>query len=251
MRLFHATLLCMSVLLLCAENSLHAEADSPCRIDDHENHSFVVCEFDLRHFDLKLFWKKPDGEVYGSLQNIPHSNKSNNNTLVFAMNGGMYRPDRSPVGLYIENGRMLQAADTASGSGNFYLKPNGIFFVSGNAAGILETGRFLQQHLHVDTATQSGPMLVIGGRIHPKFLSDATSEKIRDGVGITDTKKVVFAISNDPVTFMQFAKLFRDRLHCPDALYLDGSISSIYAPSVQRADYLWPIGTMIAVYARD
>jgi uncharacterized protein YigE (DUF2233 family) len=251
MRLFHTTLLCVSFLLLWIASPLHAEADSPCRIDNHENNSFVVCEFDLRHFDLKLFWKKPDGEIYGSLRNIPHSNKSNNDSLVFAMNGGMYRPDRSPVGLYVENGRMLQGADTASGSGNFYLKPNGIFFVSGNAADILETNRFLRERPHVDTATQSGPMLIIGGRIHPKFLSDSTSKKIRDGVGITDAKKVVFAISNDPVTFLEFAKFFRDQLHCLDALYLDGSISSIYAPSVQRADYLWPLGPMIAVYARD
>ncbi len=251
MRLDHAALLCVGILRLCTASSLHAETGSPCYIGHHENRSLVVCEFDLQHYDLKLFWKKPDGEVYGSFQNIPHGNQSNNASLVFAANGGMYRPDRSPVGLYIENGRKLQDADTASGSGNFYLKPNGIFFVSGNTAGILETSCFLQQRPHVDTATQSGPMLVIGGRIHPRFLSDSTSEKIRNGVGITDTKKVVFAISNDPVTFMQFAKFFRDQLHCSDALYLDGSISSIYAPSVQRADYLWPLGPIIAVYAHD
>jgi uncharacterized protein YigE (DUF2233 family) len=251
MRFDHAAFLCVSVLCLYTANPLHAETSSPCRIDTQENHSFVVCEFDLRHYELKLFWKKPDGEVYGSLQNIPLGNQSNNGSLVFATNGGMYRPDRSPVGLYIENGRELQGAVTASGSGNFYLKPNGIFFVSGNTAGILETNRFLQQHPRVENATQSGPMLVIGGHIHPKFLSNGNSEKIRNGVGITDTKKVVFAISNEPVTFMQFATYFRDQLHCSDALYLDGSISSIYAPSVQRTDYFWPLGPIVAVYARD
>jgi uncharacterized protein YigE (DUF2233 family) len=251
MRFEHAALLGAGILGLCAASPLHAETGSPCRIDNYENRGFVVCEFDLRHYDLKLLWKKPDGEIYGSLANIPHGNQSNKDSLVFATNGGMYRPDRSPVGLYIENGRELQGAVTASGSGNFYLKPNGIFFVSGTTAGILETSRFLQERPHADNATQSGPMLVIGGRIHPRFLSDSNSEKIRDGVGITDAKKVIFAISNDPVTFMQFAKFFRDRLHCPDALYLDGSISSIYAPSVQRADYLWPLGPIIAVYARE
>jgi uncharacterized protein YigE (DUF2233 family) len=251
MRFDRAAFLFASALGLYAVNPLHAETRSPCRIDNHESRSFVVCEFDLAHFDLKLLWKKSDGEVYGSLQNIPRSNPSNNGSLVFAANGGMYRPDRSPVGLYVEGGRKLQEAETASGSGNFYLKPNGVFFVSGNAAGILETSRFLQQRLHVDNATQSGPMLVIGGRIHPKFLSNSNSEKIRNGVGIADSKKVIFAISNDPVTFMQFASYFRDQLHCPDALYLDGSISSIYAPSVRRADYLWPLGPIVAVYARD
>jgi uncharacterized protein YigE (DUF2233 family) len=251
MRFDRAALLCISTLLLYAASSPRAETGSPCRIDTYESRDFVVCEFDLAHYDLKLMWKKPDGEVYGSLQNIPHNNPSNNASLVFASNGGMYRPDRSPVGLYIENGRELQGAVTASGSGNFYLKPNGIFFVSGNTAGILETSRFLRERPHADSATQSGPMLVVGGRIHPKFLSNSNSEKIRDGVGITDAKRVVFAISNEPVTFEVFAKFFRDQLHCPDALYLDGSISSIYAPSVQRADYLWPLGPIIAVYARE
>jgi uncharacterized protein YigE (DUF2233 family) len=250
MRVDRAALLCASILSLYA-TPLHAEAGSPCAIDHREQHSFVVCEFDLQHYDLKLLWKKPDGEVYGSLRNIPHRNQSNGAALVFATNGGMYRPDLSPVGLYIEEGRELQRAVTAAGSGNFYWKPNGVFFVRGDSAGILETSRFLQQRPPVDAATQSGPMLVIGGRIHPRFSSSGRSEKIRNGVGISDTKKVVFAISDDPVTFTEFAKFFRDQLRCSDALYLDGSISSIYAPSVQRADRLWPLGPMIAVYARD
>jgi uncharacterized protein YigE (DUF2233 family) len=251
MRFDGAAFLFASVLALYAPNPLHAETRSPCRVDNYESRSFVVCEFDLAHYDLKLLWKKPDGEVYGSLANIPHGDLSNNGSLVFATNGGMYRPDRSPVGLYVEGGRKLQEAETASGSGNFYLKPNGIFFVHGNSAGILETSHFLQQHPRVKYATQSGPMLVISGRIHPKFLSNSNSEKIRNGVGIADSKKMIFAISNDPVTFMQFATYFRDQLRCPDALYLDGSISSIYAPSVQRADYLWPLGPIVAIYARD
>src|ERR1700730_10350530 len=100
MRFDHAVFLCVRVLWLYTASWLNAEILSRCRTDVQENHSFVVCEFDLRHNDLKLFWKKPDGEAYGSLQNIPHGNQSNSASLVFAMNGGMYRPDRSPVGLY-------------------------------------------------------------------------------------------------------------------------------------------------------
>jgi uncharacterized protein YigE (DUF2233 family) len=242
--------LCAGLSWLCTTGSLHAEDGLPCRADAFEQKNFIVCEFDLSRYALKLLWKNPDGEVYGSLQNIPHSNHSNNDALAFATNGGMYRPDRSPVGLYVENGQELAGVNTASGGGNFYLKPNGIFFVRGDTAGVVETGRFRREHPRVDYATQSGPMLVIDGRIHPRFLADSNSAKIRNGVGMAGTK-VVFAISNDPVTFMEFAKFFRDRLHCPDALYLDGSISSIYAPSVHRADYLWPLGPIIAIYARD
>ena len=93
-------------------------------------------------------------------------------------------------------------------------------------------------------------MLVINGGINPKFLPISNSRKIRNGVGVQDGHRVVFVISNDPVTFGSFAQFFRDALHCSNALYLDGSISSIYAPSVQRADYLWPLGPIIGVYAQ-
>src|ERR1700722_10992830 len=98
-----AILLCSIFLGLWTTGSLRAETSSPCRTDNREKHSFVVCELDLRHYELKLLWKNPDGDVYGSLRNIPHSDPSNGGTLVFATNGGMYRPDRSPVGLYIED----------------------------------------------------------------------------------------------------------------------------------------------------
>ena len=247
----HLRPLVAGIFTLFAATSPGAETGAPCRVEAYEQRSHVVCEFDLARHDLKLFWKKPDGEVYGALANIPHSHPGNGASLLFAMNGGMYRPDRSPVGLYVENGRELSAAQTSWGLGNFYLKPNGIFFVRGKAAGVLETGRFLREKPGADDATQSGPMLVIGGKIHPRFKEDSNSAKIRNGVGIAGANKVVFAISNEPVTFMQFAKLFRDRLNCPDAFYLDGSISSIYAPSVQRDDRLWPLGPIIAIYGRD
>ena len=170
---------------------------------------------------------------------------------MFATNGGMYRSDQSPLGLYIENGRELVRANTAVAAVNFYIKPNGIFYVSGDNVAILETGHFLQQRPHSDIATQSGPMLVINGAINSKFLSNSTSLKIRNGVGVQDSHQVVFVISDNPVTFGKFAQFFRDALHCSNALYLDGSISSIYAPSIQRADYLWRLGPIIGVYRRS
>ena len=188
---------------------------------------------------------------FESLQNIPRRDSSDTGQLVFATNAGMYQSDRSPLGLYVENGRELVRANTAVETGNFYIKPNGIFYVSGDSSSILETRHFLQQRSHSDIATQSGPMLVINGAINPKFSPSSNSRKIRNGVGVQDGHRVVFVISNDPVSFAQFAQLFRDALRCPNALYLDGSISSIYAPSIQRADYLWPLGPIIGVYTRS
>src|ERR1039457_2718566 len=162
-------LLWMSLFALLA-SAIGAENGGPCRPVTYERNSYVVCQFDLRHYASKLFWKQPNGEPYGSLQNIPRRDGSNTGQLVFATNGGMYQSDRSPVGLYVENGRELVRANTAAGRGNFYIKPNGIFYVSGENAGILETRRFLQQRPHSDIATQSGPMLVINGGINDKFL---------------------------------------------------------------------------------
>ena len=166
------------------------------------------------------------------------------------MNGGMYGDDRMPVGLYIEDGRMMKAANTASGRGNFHLKPNGVFYAAGESAGVLETGRYLAARPRAEIATQSGPMLVIDGRIHPAFSEDSTSRKLRNGVGVRQGQVVLFAISDAPVTFIEFAHLFKDGLGCRDALFLDGSVSSLYAPSLGRSDGLAPLGPIIGAVER-
>ena len=78
-------------------------------------------------------------------------------------------------------------------------------------------------------------MLVVDGHIHPKISADGPSQKIRNGVGVRDDGRVaVFAISERPVTFGAFARLFKDTLGCRNALFLDGSVSSLYAPSMNR-----------------
>jgi uncharacterized protein YigE (DUF2233 family) len=234
-----------------AVSAIGGENGEPCRPVNDDGNSYVVCHFDLRHYTPKLFWKQPNGQPYGSLQNIPRKNGQKTGQLVFATNAGMYQTDRTPLGLYVENGRELVRANTASGTGNFYIKPNGVLYVNGDSAGILETRKFLQQRPRSDIATQSGPMLVINGAVNPRFSPNSNSRKIRNGVGVRYDHRVVFVISNNPVTFSKFAQFFRDTLHCSNALYLDGSISSIYAPSVQRADFLWPPGPIIGVYTRS
>ena len=96
-------------------------------------------------------------------------------------------------------------------------------------------------------ATQSGPLLVVDGKIHPKIKPSGTSAKIRNGVGACDGGAVMFAIADEPVTFDAFARLFRDGLGCNNALFLDGSVSSLYAPELDRDDELGPIGPIVAV----
>ncbi|MEM6666355.1 MAG: phosphodiester glycosidase family protein, partial [Pseudomonadota bacterium] len=88
----------------------------------------------------------------------------------------------------------------------------------------------------------------INGALHPRFRKGSDSRKVRNGVGIRDGgRTAVFALSQRPVNFWDFASLFRDHLGTDNALYLDGTISSIHAPSLNRSDFLFPVGPIIAV----
>ncbi len=75
----------------------------------------------------------------------------------------------------------------------------------------METSQFLKRNPRPEIATQSGPMLVINGQLHPKFSEDGQSRKIRNGVGVLDGDTVFFALSEGAVSFADFARLFRDR----------------------------------------
>lgn len=226
-----------------------AAPDSACEQQNYESNRYIVCSFDLRAFSLRLFWRDEHGEPYGGFARLPRNPAGDR--AVFAMNAGMYKNDLSPVGLYIESSQTLMRASTAGGPGNFHMKPNGVFYFDNETAGVLTTEDFLSRRPKAAFATQSGPMLVIRGRIHPRFLKDSTSRKIRNGVGVRDGHTAIFAISEAPVTFWEFARLFRDGLKVKDALYLDGSISSLHAPGLNRSDRLFRMGPIVAAFKRE
>ena len=167
----------------------------------------------MRHQVVKFFWKRPDGQPYGYLSSLPQS-LDKHSSLLFATNAGMYDPDCTPVGLYVENGRELVRANTKAGPGNFHMRPNGVLYVAAESAGVLETGSFLKQKPRSDFATQSRTMLVINGRLHPRFARNGGSQKYRTGVGSREPSTLVFAISEGEVSFGEFARLFRDKLRC-------------------------------------
>ncbi len=216
---------------------------------DEAERSYTVCRFDPKKDDLRTFWRGTDGQPLGSFEAVAASLKPGEK-LVFGMNGGMYDVKNAPIGLYVEHGAQLRRANTRAGKANFTMKPNGVFFVGGGQAGVWETSRFLKERPAADYATQSGPMLVLNGAIHPRIHADGTSEKLRNGVGIDHAGMAVFAISNEPVTFHEFASLFRDRLQCDNALFLDGSISALYAPELGRDDFTLPMGPIVGVVAK-
>jgi uncharacterized protein YigE (DUF2233 family) len=239
----------LGLLLLAAAFAapISAQTATPCAPTRFEGANYTICSFDARRDDIKLYWKGADGAAYGGFSRLADALKARGRQLRFAMNAGMYETDLSPVGLFIEEGKQEHKVDNREGASNFHLKPNGVFYIGAGVAGILETSHFTSAAPAARYATQSGPMLVIDGRIHPKIQPTGTSAKIRNGVGVRDGALVTFAISEEPVTFYAFARLFRDGLNCPNALFLDGSISSLFAPNLKRADALSPMGPIVAV----
>lgn len=210
-------------------------------------HSFVICSVDVDQSDLRLFHTDQTGDIIGSFDRLAAEAPARH--LSFAMNAGMYHADRSPVGLFQKDGVTLSALVTTDGPGNFGLLPNGVLCLNDTSARVIETLAFVASGATCRDANQSGPMLVIDGALHPRFLPNGTSEHIRNGVGtFADGKTAVFAISNDPVNFYTFGLFFRDYLQTPNALYLDGSISRLYAPQLGRADLGFQLGPMLGVF---
>jgi uncharacterized protein YigE (DUF2233 family) len=207
----------------------------------------TICHVDLRTDHLQLFLYDAAGMPYKSLRRLAESLRGQPEQLQFAMNAGMFREDYSPLGLLVMNGRQIHRINLATGFGNFYMKPNGVFVLSTVGAQIVESSQYGSVEDPIILATQSGPVLVTGGVIHPGLNPQGTSRNIRNGIGVINANEVMFAISEDPVTFYEFALLFRDRLKCPDALYLDGSVSSLYVRSLGRDDEHTSLGPIIGV----
>lgn len=233
---------------IAAFAALTGAAEAACREANDGAAKYAVCEFDPKADDLRLFLRGADGAPYGEFDAVNAALAAKGGRLVFAMNAGMYHKDRTPVGLYVENSKTLKKISTKDGPGNFHLKPNGVFWIDdAGAARVTETSAFAAAAPEPRYATQSGPMLVIDSAIHPKFLVDATSRKRRNGVGVRADGTVVFAISDTAVTFYEFAAYFRDTLKAPNALYLDGTISRLYAPEIARNEPGLPMGPIIGV----
>ena len=214
-----------------------------CRDTSFEGASYTVCEVQAGE-DLRLFHSGPDG-AYGSFRDVDEALGAEGKALGFAMNAGMYHRDLAPVGLYVEDRVEVSKIITSDGPGNFGLLPNGVFCI-GEDFRVMESRAFKKAKPDCRYATQSGPMLVIKGKLHPKFLPGSDSTYVRNGVGVSeDGTRAVFAISNDAVNFHSFARLFRDELGLPDALYFDGNISRLYAPSLDRHDGGFPMGPIV------
>ncbi len=199
-------------------------------------------EVDLQKEKVELVWKNSSDSIYGSIENVLQSDSD----LNLVMNAGMYTAEQKPLGLYIEKGKVLKSLNkTQKAYGNFYMQPNGVFYITKDSTFVTQCNEFKQSD-NIQFATQSGPMLIINGEYHPKFKKGSNNLNIRNGVGILPNGNPIFAISNTPINFYDFAKFFKEK-GCKNALYLDGAISRAYIPSKGLYDKKGKFGVMIIV----
>ena len=140
-----------------------------------------------------------------------------------------------------------------SGEGNFYLKPNGIFYLDEQTGpGVMEAAEFVKSGLKPRLATQSGPLMLRKGVIHPAFTVNSPNKRLRNAVGVrAKDGQIIFAMSDRDdavkgrVTFHQFTQFFI-HLGCQDVLYLDGDISSMLIDP--KADAKFTPNTFAAMF---
>ena len=227
------------------------ELPAPCRDFSFEAVPYIVCEIDLRTYDIAVFHAGADGKPFGSLDKFDNAMTGEGRPVLLAMNAGMYHEDLSPVGLLVEDGREKAPLNMSDAEGNFFLKPNGVFLIGKDGkAAIIETNTFAAARPEVAFATQSGPMLVIDGQLHPRFEANGTSRYVRNGVGVRDENTVVLAISRSEVSLGSFARLFRDALNCPNALFFDGVVSALSSGARMIVGGRYPAGPIISVSAK-
>lgn len=235
-----SNLITMCLLLITAVISAFSYIKN---LDDSNILSYTV---DTKKQDLQLYWKDDNGKIFNSINNLKYYLENKKQTLVFAMNAGMYQADYAPQGLFIQKNKIIKSLDTSNGKGNFYLQPNGVFYLTNNNEAYVCSTRELKNTTHIKFATQSGPMLLINGEIHPAFKNGSSNLNIRNGVGILPNKKVIFALSKTEINFYDFANYFK-KLGCKNALYLDGFVSRTYLPEKKWIQTDGNFGVIIGV----
>ena len=233
--------------LLLAIAPLAEVAQDACQLTDPKLtlQSYTV---DAQRERIMMYWRKPDGKAYDSLRGLL-GEINRDGRVRMAMNGGIYDKAYAPLGLYIENGQKKVAVNRASGGGNFFIKPGGVFYLRGQHAGIVSLDK-LKSTKGMDYAVQSGPMLIENGVINWRLKPSASSRKLRNGVGLTEQGKVVFMLSERETNFYDFACYAKSRLNVRQMLYLDGTISKMYQQGGSIPWQYHPFVSMITVEQR-
>lgn len=212
-----------------------ASAGGACRSVTFEDVPLTHCIADPSQHTIRASLAPSSGERFGTIE--AWAAGKNESAIAFVMNAGPYGDDLKALGYFVEDEERLTELNRADGSGNFFMKPNGVFFGTGSNWRIVETETFLRTvGTRPEFGTQSGPMLVMGGELHPEIQDDGPSKTIRNGVGLDADGKAHFVISDAPLSFGQLARFFRDELKTPNALFLDANVSSLWNPASGRMD---------------
>jgi uncharacterized protein YigE (DUF2233 family) len=221
-----------------------------CEERRFEESRFTACRYDPKRHRLELIGEDEAGPLR-SFARLEQHLGTRAETLLFAMNAGMYDEEGRPIGLYVADGKQIRSINLNDGPGNFHMKPNGVFTVDAQGrAAVIPSDRFAAVKANPHWANQSGPMLVIAGKIHPQFAADGPSRHVRNGVGTDGSGAAWFAISEDVVSLGRFARFFRDELGAHDALFLDGAVSSLWDAPAGRQDGYSELGPLVAVFRR-
>jgi len=232
-----------------AQATIASQVESACRSVIFEDTSLTHCLAVPSRHRIATDLAGADGDIYRSLSAL--AGVRDPETVAFAMNAGMFDDEGDPIGYYVEDSERLKTLNTQDGEGNFHLNPNGVFFGSGESWEIRTTSDFLANvSERPEFGTQSGPMLVIDGKLHPEISTDGESRLIRNGVGVDAKGRAHFVISNAPISFGKLARFYRDELSVSDALYLDGNVSALWNPATGRLDTGAAIGPLIVVEKR-
>ncbi len=232
--------------------SATATVASACRRVTFEGATLEHCVADPAKHRITTALGPKDGAPYRSLAQLAAGRSANAAPVAFAMNAGMFDEEGKPIGYYVEGGERTKELNRNDGSGNFHLKPNGVFFGTGGKWQVRTSEDFYANvGDRPEFGTQSGPMLVIAGKIHPEITENGPSRTTRNGVGVDAQGRAHFVISAGPVSFGLLARYFRDQAKTPNALYLDGSVSSLWDPARKRMDGGAPIGPLIVVESKE
>lgn len=191
----------------------------------------VFLTYEARPAEVDLFWKGPDGKPFGQFSKLQQHLRAEGRRVVFIMNAGIFEEGGVPSGLCVIDGQVLHPLNLSPGAGNFFLKPNGVFYIDARGAHVVTSEEYATLRPRARLAIQSGPLLLRDGKIHPAFRADSKNHLHRNGVGVRPDGTVVFAITEfgQPryANLHEFAEFFRSQ-GCPDALFLDGDISRMF-----------------------
>ena len=219
---------------------------SPCDSRTFEGSRFTVCS--AQGARVEIMTAGDDGQPYRSFAALEAALGERASDIAFAMNAGMFDEEGRAIGLLIEEGKELNPINRRDGYGNFHMRPNGVFLVRRDGSTQVVTSEAFEPSDDIAFATQSGPMLLVDGELHPQFEPDGQSRHFRNGVGIAPDGTPLFAISEEPVSFGRFARFYRDVLKADDALYFDGSVSSLRDPANGRRDAHSPLGPIVVAF---